>query len=211
MNPVLKSEQLAMGQMGQFDPSQMGQFGFQMPQFYQNQLLPNPTLAGNAALNVDLSDYPTPQELEPDAVSKVCKADVNPDKNGEQEPVVDNGEANGEDIVQKPAAATSDPVDSVNPAQQPLQQPAVDPVHAMIPKAEHNIHGEPVSYDQMLLQQQQMMVDPNAMMMQQQYEQQLMMQQMMADPNAMMQYGQQMYPSGGMNAAQMYDPNVMMQ
>merc|ERR1719361_306201 len=43
MNPVLKSEQLAMGQMGQFDPN--------FPYFYQNQMngmpLPNPTLAGN--------------------------------------------------------------------------------------------------------------------------------------------------------------------
>merc|ERR1719273_1855685 len=144
MNPVLKSEQL---QMGQFDPSQMGQFGFQMPQFYPNQMLPNPTLAGNAALNVDLSDYPTPQELEPETVSKVCKVDSNTDKNGELE-IEEKGENNGEEIVQnpakneqKPVAAAADPVDAV---------------HSMIPKTEQHIHGEPqkqpVGYD-LLMQQ----------------------------------------------------------
>merc|ERR1719203_1258426 len=229
MNPLmigLKSEQLPMGQMNPQMTQQMGQqLGQQMSfdpnfgYFYQNQMnpLPNPTLVGNEAVNVDLSDYPTPQELEPEALSKDCKVDSaaisntksaddqpQPEDGGERE-IEEKGESNGDEIVQKPA-------DSMNPAAD-QQGPTVDPValnsiNAMIPKPEPQVNGEPMSYDLMLQQQQQLMVDPNAMMMQQQqYEQQMAAQYMMMyqDPNAMMmQYGQQ-----GQLPMMYQDPNAM--
>merc|ERR1719273_3105128 len=122
LNPLmigLKSEQLPMGQQMSFDPN----FGY----FYQNQMnpLPNPTLVGNETVNVDLSDYPTPQELEPEALSKDCKVDSaaisspkpadnqpQPEDGGERE-IEEKGEPNGDEIVQKPA-------DSANPVADPV-------------------------------------------------------------------------------------------
>merc|ERR1711920_619020 len=64
MNPALKSEQMQFNQMA-FDPN----FGYFNPNPMAFNPLPNPTLAPNPTLNVDLSDYPTPQELEPE----LCK------------------------------------------------------------------------------------------------------------------------------------------
>merc|ERR1712242_408298 len=98
----LKSEQL--GQQMSFDPN----FGY----FYQNQMnpLPNPTLVGNEAVNVDLSDYPTPQELEPEALCKVDSvakpAGDQPEDGGERD-IEEKGESNGQEIVQRPADCTN--------------------------------------------------------------------------------------------------------
>merc|ERR1719221_1250207 len=102
--------------MGQMDPSFGGYF-------YPNQMgqmnpLPNPTLAGNAAINVDLSDYPTPQELEPQQnqskmdsnteTTTAATAAAAGDNNGELEK-----KGNGEEMVVEKTAA--DPVDPVAP------------------------------------------------------------------------------------------------
>merc|ERR1719464_595703 len=146
MNPLmigLKSEQLPMGQMNpQMNPQMTQQMNQQLGQqmsfdpnfgyFYQNQMnpLPNPTLVGNEAVNVDLSDYPTPQELEPEALSKDCKvgsavisntkpAGDQAQDGGERE-IEEKGESNGQEIVQKP-------VDSTNPTSD-QQGPTADPV-----------------------------------------------------------------------------------
>merc|ERR1719273_1114359 len=213
LNPLmigLKSEQLPMGQQMSFDPN----FGY----FYQNQMnpLPNPTLVGNEAVNVDLSDYPTPQELEPETLSKDCKVDSaaisntkpaddqpQPEDGGERE-IEEKGESNGDEIVQKLADSTNPVADQQGPTVDPV---ALNSINAMIPKPEPQVNGEPMSYDLMLQQQQQLMVDPNGMMMQQQqYEQQMAAQYMMMyqDPNAMMmQYGQQG------QLPMMYDPNMV--
>merc|ERR1719242_1788789 len=104
---LLQSQMNPMGQQMSFDPN----FGY----FYQNQMnpLPNPTLVGNEAVNVDLSDYPTPQELEPEALSKDCKVDSaaisNPKPADDQPQPEDGGER---EIEEK---GESKPADSTNP------------------------------------------------------------------------------------------------
>merc|ERR1719242_1887561 len=89
---LLQSQMNPMGQMLQMDP------------------LPNPTLVGNEAVNVDLSDYPTPQELEPEALCKVDSvakpAGDQPEDGGERD-IEEKGESNGQEIVQKPADSTN--------------------------------------------------------------------------------------------------------